>query len=357
MSQVCGKPDEARAIAEDWRQHALSNGFTEMKAGRLMLAKRTTFVVGAGASRSYGLPTAGELFSQASVLEPRSKIYQLVVACGVEASDLSDVVLDLNSHGGPSIDEFIEHRAPYRPRSAEIGKLILAALLGSALADLDAANPERYGDDWIAPLIDVVSSGVSAEEFTRIAATNLHFVTFNFDTLIQERAKNRIAQRYAGDPALGTALDSIRVLHVHGSIAKPPTEPIQVPGGIGANRAPIGVSSRWIEWTTQAAEGIHLTHEEIAPVVLHDAEARVVHTTVLCFLGFSYERNNLRKLGIPASLKHNSHQHCFGSAYGLSNGRRTRIEQIFQPTQIKLGDERSQCRQLLDDFHILRDFD
>ena len=33
MSQVTKTPDEARAIAEDWRAHALSNGYIEAKGG------------------------------------------------------------------------------------------------------------------------------------------------------------------------------------------------------------------------------------------------------------------------------------------------------------------------------------
>jgi hypothetical protein len=32
-SQLTKTPDEARAIAEDWKQHALSNGYTEVKGG------------------------------------------------------------------------------------------------------------------------------------------------------------------------------------------------------------------------------------------------------------------------------------------------------------------------------------
>ena len=32
-SQVTKTPDEARAIAEDWRQHARSHGFSELKGG------------------------------------------------------------------------------------------------------------------------------------------------------------------------------------------------------------------------------------------------------------------------------------------------------------------------------------
>ena len=73
-----------------------------------MITRPTTFVVGAGASNDYGLPTSVELRMEANSLTPQHRAYQLIHRNGLcTPAQLNEVLKDLRSQGTKSIDEFL----------------------------------------------------------------------------------------------------------------------------------------------------------------------------------------------------------------------------------------------------------
>ena len=73
-----------------------------------MITTQTTFVVGAGASNDYGLPTSVELRMEANSLTPHHTAYQLIHRNGLcTPEQLNEVRDDLRSQGTMSIDEFL----------------------------------------------------------------------------------------------------------------------------------------------------------------------------------------------------------------------------------------------------------
>ena len=73
-----------------------------------MITTPTTFVIGAGASKDYGLPTSVELRNEAHDLNPQDAAYQLVLEAKLCTPDqLNNVLDDLRSQGTRSIDAFL----------------------------------------------------------------------------------------------------------------------------------------------------------------------------------------------------------------------------------------------------------
>jgi len=315
------------------------------------------FVVGAGASKSYGVGTANDLYEKAIGLGSASDIYQLLLSCCYERIDveLSGAIKNLAAHGGPSIDEFIEQRW-HSPHLVQFGKLTLAALMGVELVRLRERERETKpkDDDWLRHLADCVAAGVSnAKDFAEMVASNLSFVTFNFDSIIEQQMAARIRERYAGDPDLSKALRAVNVIHIHGALNAPPQAPLRGDRGAPGYTA-VGISGEWIEWTRAAAETIHLTHEEIERSLLAKVQDLIGQVEMLCFMGFRYESGNLAKLGLPARLKHSSSQHIAGTGYGLTPAERERVVEIFGDPTIRLGDKPCKCRAFLDEYRVIR---
>ena len=322
-----------------------------------MLSKKTTFIVGAGASKSYGLPIAWELYRHATKLTAGHEVYQLLLCCSVDGkfldpSELNETIRDLREHGGPSIDQFIQHRQHLS--AGKVGKLLLAALLGHAIKN-NVNNPPRASDidDWIGHVFRIVSAGISAADFAKTVAQNLRFVTFNFDSVIEQRAQESIRRIYRGHSEVGSAVESLNVHHVHGLLTKLPEEHLYIGPAPRHGYTGSGVSGAWVQWTMEAAERIHLTQDEIPPSDLDAARVAVEGAEVLCFLGFRFEDDNVAKLW-PRDASRLRDVMMFGSCYKVAAGDQTRIASLCEPGEIKLGSAEGKCLQLLNDFYVLR---
>lgn len=116
-----------------------------------MIQRPTTFVVGAGASCSFGLPTGGQLLSLSRELTPNSTVYQLLLQSGVGLDDLDPLLQQIRDDVfAESIDDFLLSRQG-QPKLVKAGRSLIAALLGSEIARSGAYTRQKDGveDDWL----------------------------------------------------------------------------------------------------------------------------------------------------------------------------------------------------------------
>jgi hypothetical protein len=179
------------------------------------------------------------------------------------------------------------------------------------------------------------------------------FITFNFDSNIEDRVAEVIPNIYNGQSGIDAAIQAIDVIHVHGRIPAVPQESFRG-AGLTAGYTPAGVSESWIEWTRRSIEIIQIVLEDIEPSLLASVQQIIADTKILCFLGFSYDPGNLTKLGVPERL---TRDHvAFGSAFSMTLADRADVEARFAPkTDIQLGPADAKCLQMLISHHILRD--
>jgi hypothetical protein len=297
------------------------------------------------------------LLAQAKGLEPASPMFQFLWSCLKGQDVLTRTLDDIKTYPGRSLDAFLDHRKQW-PQIFETGKLILAALLGQAIV---YAAEKKAADDWIESVITRMARDASdATEFAK-GVRRVTFLTFNFDSIIEQRTARAIERTYSPqDAGLPEALRSINVVHLHGQLPQIPEAKFYIGDNFTSGYTPSGVSGEWMEWAKVAATHIRLARDkDLDESVLTSAKTYVGESKVLCLLGLNYDSQNLAKIGIPELLSKDGYQHFYGSAFRLSDGEREEAKSLFpsypgRTTSINLGAANDTCKGLLGRFHVLR---
>ena len=309
----------------------------------LMILTPTTFVIGAGASASYGLPTGEGLLERARQLQPNSTIYHLILRASSSAKDLADVLADLKDHTANSIDYYLETRASEK-NTMLTGKAIIAGLMAEALlqpAEITAP------DDWLGFLFERMCEGVNSAEMFVDKNKHVNFVTFNFDSMIEYRFRKDLARTFRdGKDWKG---EVPHIIHVHGKL---PTHPDQYPEPILYQttdmRLQKGFTQDWINWITTAAMNVNVVIDDIEKETLDAAQDAIRSARNICFLGFAYAKANLSRLDIPNSLMRGSlvDPGVFGSAFHVYPSNRDTIHTRLAG-KIRLGEFEHRCKDVL----------
>jgi hypothetical protein len=316
-----------------------------------MIRTRTTFVVGAGASKSYGLPTAAELKGIATGLNPQREFGQLLIRHAtprISLDQLTAFVTDLRDHPAQSIDVYLENRH-YEPMALPIGKALIASLLAQQILN-NTERLNRQDDDWLGYVFGRMAEGAATWQAFDEGNANVRFVTFNFDSMIEDRLERDIKRTHptAPDDEVTRAIDRW-VIHVHGRL--PP-----LPVALLLDEPINGFNREWQQWIVEAAPTITVVLEEIDPEKLRDAREAVRSAHILCFLGFAYAPENLQRLDLPQALMapDGVGRHLYGTALEYADGERARFEQRLN-NQIQLGSGHLKCRGVLRELPVFVD--
>jgi hypothetical protein len=300
-----------------------------------MIGVPTALIVGAGASKPYGLPSGSDLLRLAGELSRRDELYGILNTVSPNyrggATDLDNCLDDLKKYRGPSIDAFLENQ----PKHRELGHQLIAGLMGHAVLGLASKRGVAAKEDWMGYVIERMREGASTFDDFLQGNRSLFFITFNFDSLIE----NRLREEAQGIYNVGNDSEiaqRIRVVHVHG----------RIPGPEGA------FSPGWVR---AAANDIKVIHDELEPDVITEARNIIKRARIICFLGFHYRKENLETLG----LLENQHEHgaplWFGSAFGHEDGEQGRVRRLFNEKTIILGHKEGNCLDMLRRHDILRE--
>jgi hypothetical protein len=324
-----------------------------------LITNPTTFVVGAGASVPFGLPVGAKLMAEARGLQHDSPNYQLLRQV-FKADQLDAFLSDLRGHPEDSIDAFLEHRQ-HVDETMTIGRALIAALMGRHMATSQKRAAD--GNDWVTLIIRKMGKGASRAAAFTAAAKTVSFVTFNFDSIIEETAERAIRGMYRADTPddVNAAVAAVvtRVVHVHGRLPQPPARPLEDPSQqvLTVRGSLVNVIElEWVEWVRQAATAINVILDPADEAAMAGVRSVIEQSFILCFLGFRYEWGNLKKIGIPKHLARDaSYQHLFGTAVNIQSGERDQIKVRFADRTIQFGGDKEECHALLEHFHIFRD--
>lgn len=303
-----------------------------------MITVPTTLVIGAGASKPWGLPTARDLIVAARALEAGSdQLKPLRKALSVRPEELDAFLRDLREDPTGSLDEFLETQQATRTR--EIGRGLIALLLGQSILEHQSTQPPA-AEDWLAIVIQAMRSGARTLD-AFVTQNRVRFVTFNFDSIVEQELARRIKVIYKADgEELDRAVAAIPIVHVHGQL--PP------------------ITSMRSDWVREAADCVRVVHDEIDGVVAQATQQGVGGARVLCFLGFSFHPENLKRLdmrGRLAQINNGSPLSSFACAYELPNRDRERVQAYFgrYGEPIRLASDSSDCAATLRHFYALQD--
>lgn len=289
-----------------------------------MIERQTVLVLGAGASIPLGFPSGRQLVTNVvhGLRKPTDQLFQILGACGFDATHITLFRDALEGSGRSSVDVFLEYRSEFLP----LGKTAIAALLTPFEVEANLVTAER---NWYEYLFRYL--GPSLDD---VAQSDLSVVTFNYDRSFEHYLFK--ALRNSFDLSTTKALEyfdhsipgapvydhSIPVVHVYGKLGElpyvggPDARSYQAPGA--ANLPAVALAVR---------DAIKIMHEGgPGNLALGRAAQLVREADVICFLGFGYLTANLERLRLD---RRKPDAVVWGSAYDVGVGERAPILNFF----------------------------
>jgi len=236
------------------------------------------------------------------------------------------------------VDLFLEHR----PEFLEVGKTAIAAQLMPYEIEDNLFIGEK---NWYPYLF-----GHLGPSFDEIRHSRLSIVTFNYDRSLDQYLFRTLQNSFNLSTKDAVArLTNLPIVHVYGQLGELPHwdaergRPYQPPAS-GKDAAEAFAAKDSIKIVS---EGVERDRE------FNYARQLIDESEFVCFLGFGYLRENVKRLGFPRKLP----VPPWGSAFDVREGEQGPVKTLFgagADTEIRLGDARLDVLAFLRQYPILR---
>jgi hypothetical protein len=279
-----------------------------------MIRANTVFILGAGASKPYGYPTAAGLRAYICENFPGMIRGLSFGRMSTVAAPTADMLRDrmYNEAWGladkfkrsstPSIDLFLARN----PEHSDIGRnaIVMSILEKEKRSRFHEDMDDDYkSQDWYSHVFRKMTEELTEpESFERFKENRVTFVTFNYDRSLDFFLHQSLSSSFgrAAKEAIVAQLNEIPILHVYGSVDNLPWQG-------GGSEYSADYSSLEVE---RMSKNINIVYESSGnDVRIQDA---IKKANQIFFLGFSYAKENLEVLGIQRCL--NSSQAIYGTA-------------------------------------------
>jgi hypothetical protein len=216
-----------------------------------------------------------------------------------------------------SIDKFLERR----PDHIELGKLLIANILRQK----EQAHYLHIGltdTNWYAELVNRLDLNPD-----NINSLKLSFITFNYDRSLEYFLFYLLKNKTTDAQKAHEAFKKLGIIHVYGGFGNFPWDE----GGIPYNQ---NVTPEIIK---RFANGIKIMSDERDTIELGMAKALIDRADYICFIGFGYDENNLKRLGISRRIMEEGK--FFGTAFNLKHSDRMRARDYICGINLAKSDE------------------
>ncbi|MBH8580938.1 hypothetical protein [Bisbaumannia pacifica] len=300
--------------------------------------RSTVLIVGAGASKEFGLPVGAELKEDISRLldirfggfDQESGDYLIVQALKRHAKE--NEIRDINPHihagrmirsampQAISIDNFIDaHRG--NERIELMGKLAIVRAILTAEGrskisnkgkDHEAFNFAHVQDAWLNPLFQLITENCVIDDLPN-RLQNVTLIVFNYDRCIEHYLYWAFQTYYGVDNQSARDLtQSIEIFHPYGSVGPLPWAGSEQSIGFGADPN----ADQLLKGAKQIRTFTEGTDEDTSQI--EEIRQRFSTAQILLFLGFAYHRLNLRLLSSNSLSQRVGECLQFGTALGIS---------------------------------------
>lgn len=289
-----------------------------------MINKPTVFVIGAGASAEFGLPSGVELKDRVaagvrfrfergsnmliageetllSVLRNKFRSgqhfdHEKVSEYTRAGNELAETMATF-----PSIDEAL-HWWRARPEIVELGKLAIAHYIMAAEQSSPLARKERPAIDidnvsgtWLQPFMSIALSARERDDVVN-AFENVTLINFNYDRTVEQYLLFALQQRAGVSEELATeSCSRLRVIRPYGSIGKLDWQVDT--GGVAFGGWNYGGDLAAI------ANSIRTFTEQVShPDILTATNKALTSAALVIFLGFGFHQQNLTWLRKPPAM-------------------------------------------------------
>jgi hypothetical protein len=259
-----------------------------------VITNYTVFILGAGASCSYGFPSGEQLMHEVAAIakdDPDNFLllatYKIAKEEDVQINRCRAFVEALSNAGQASIDAFL-HTNRNKQGFDVIGKAAIARVLLKYEEDLkNTQNNEINNDDWLSYLFKIMTDGINSKD-QFIEKNNVSFITFNYDCFLEKWFYTRIKHSFGlDDTSALDVLDKIPIHHVYGMLGS-------FPDNNKNKRHP---------WVTASTKIKTIFDAEKDLTTLNNAKSLLERANVICLLGFGFHPENIALLDLISYVK------------------------------------------------------
>lgn len=246
--------------------------------------KVTTLILGAGASKPYGLPLGGELRDAVLKIGREKYIRDILPELGVVESELQDFINDLRTSGSRTVDSFIGQR----PQWMRAGKLAIAMALYAKEREARLLPPGQPKDHWY----EALWNSLGAKSWAALKRTHVRVITFNYDRTLECYLSNVISNNFHTPRSLAADwLAKDFIIRPHG-ILGPYTG-----SSLSVFASHPNLRSRFLKGALRSL--LILSEAETNSPKFREARKRISVSDRILFLGFGYHEENMVRLGFP----------------------------------------------------------
>lgn len=279
-----------------------------------MITDSTILILGAGASKPYGYPTA---------LELRQEIITKFLPLYKKFFDTNDQKLYPDNHplirtltqlidvfkksSTSSIDLFLSRNKSYY----KIGKEIISFLLANY--EMESKFREDIVDrkyDWYFALYNILTQDiVNPDDIDKFNDNKISIITFNYDRSFENFIYESLLNSFTTKrEEINNLVKKLKILHVYGKLAPLPWENIN---GVGYQ------SSQLQDSPGRYSDNIQIIYEE-RESVREEILNLINEAQNIFFLGFGYAKENLEAIGLNRPILKKGHN-IWGTALGLTD--------------------------------------
>ncbi len=235
-----------------------------------MIYSKTVLIIGAGASKPYGMPLGTGLRDEIirNGLFFKVDFLECLEYSGFSKEEYKDFVEDLRLSGYPSVDLYLEKRDKY----LDIGKFSIAyqILIEQEKALKNIFPPFQPKDHWL----EVLWLKLLGDDFNDFKKNNLKILTFNYDRLVDEYLTELTVNHFDGN----TFDSHIEIIHLHGAIDS------------------MFDFGNFNEVVKKSKDSIKIISESNASTPEFERATKILEDSEkILFLGFGYNQTNLNK--------------------------------------------------------------
>jgi len=246
--------------------------------------KSTVIIVGAGASKPYGLPLGRELRDFVLKIQTNDSRLKLLKQFNISQDTFRDFRSDLQLSGITTVDAFLEKR----PNWMRVGKVAMALALDGKESEEKLFPPYHPKDHWYESLWQ----SLNCTSWAALKKKKVRIISFNYDRTLECYLCGVIANNFRVSRSLAAGwLSEEFIVHPHGTL-----------GEYRAERLHWFSFDRPDEYTRiKGALDSIVVISEVNPRTRAFATARKLlkNSNNYVFLGFGYHSQNMKRLGFP----------------------------------------------------------
>ena len=260
-----------------------------------MITRPTVFILGAGASYSFGYPLGKnllEIIIKNFDPDNSENTIELFKGLGFSEDDITSFRNKLRLSAAASIDSFLESRDE---DDRYLGKLAIA----NALIPFEKTDTLFYDNSWYKTLLEKLK--ITFNDFEK---NKISFITFNYDRSLEHflitalqnlfnKTENQVAEK----------LKKIPIVHLYGKLGMLPWETVKPDEYTREYNSKIlpHLLRRSIKSLKIIYDKVELDNAEFKQARQLLSAARRIY-----FLGFGYHKDNLERLKITSYVRYTS---------------------------------------------------